>query len=112
MYKRTLNQYNDPTILKKYRQHRRILQQIKRKAKVSYYRNKCKDFKNDTRKLWSIINTITGKTKRKETVINELKINNIKTRNSKKMDFVTILPMLEKNLQVEYLQENMTLNIT
>ena len=73
-----------PTILKKYRKHRRILQQIKRKAKVSYYRNKCKDFKNDTRKLWSIINTITGKTKRKETVINELKINNIKTRNSKK----------------------------
>ena len=84
-YKQTLNHYNDPTILHKYRQQRRILQQIKRRAKVNYYRSKCKDFKNDTRKLWSIINSITGKTKRKETVINELKINNIKTRDSRRI---------------------------
>ena len=51
--------------LEKYKTYKRILQQVKRKTKLHYYRSRCKEFKNDTRKLWSLINTITGRTKKK-----------------------------------------------
>ena len=85
MYKLTLKQQSNPVVLENYKVHRRILQQVKRKAKVHFYRSRCKYFKNDTRKLWSVINSITGRTKKKETIINSLKINNIKTTNSRKI---------------------------
>ena len=85
LYKLTLQQGCSMSILDKYKTHRKILQQVRRKAKTNYYRSRCKEFKNDTRKLWNVINTITGRTKKKETIINSLKIDNMKTTNSKKI---------------------------
>ena len=38
-----------------------MLQKIKRKAKINHYQEKCLRYKNETRKLWDVINTITGK---------------------------------------------------
>ena len=38
-----------------------MLQRIKRKAKMNHYQEKCKMYKKETRKLWNVINTITGK---------------------------------------------------
>ena len=85
LYKLTLQQHCNMAVLDKYKTHRKILQQVKRKAKINYYRSRCREFKNDTRKLWNVINTVTGRTKKKETIINSLKIDNMKTTNSKKI---------------------------
>ena len=51
LYKLTLKPQSSPAVLENYKEHRRILQQVKRKAKLHFYRSRCKDFKNDTRKL-------------------------------------------------------------
>ena len=66
LYKMTLQKNSNSSILEKYQNHRKILQLVKRKAKTQYYRSRCKEFKNDTRKLWNLINTITGKTKKEK----------------------------------------------
>ena len=50
-----------------------MLQRLKRKAKMDHYQEKCKKYKNETRKLWDVINTITGK-KNRDTMIESLKI--------------------------------------
>ena len=65
LYIKMLKNKQDTSELEKYKNYRRILQKVKRKTKMHYYRSRCKEFKNDTRKLWSIINTITGRTKKK-----------------------------------------------
>ena len=75
LYIRTLKNKHDIAGLEKYKTYRKTLQQVKRKTKMHYYRSRCKEFKNDTRKLWSLINTITG----------SLKIDNIKTSNPSKI---------------------------
>ena len=62
LYIRTMKNKHDIAGLEKYKVYRKTLQQVKRKAKMHYYRSRCKEFKNDTRKLWSLINTITGST--------------------------------------------------
>ena len=85
LYIKMLKNKENTTDIEKYKAYRRILQQVKRKTKMHYYRSRCKEFKNNTRKLWSVINTITGRTKKKETIIESLKIDNIKTRNSTKI---------------------------
>ena len=85
LYIKTLKNAQDISGLEKYKTYKRILQQVKRKTKLHYYRSRCKEFKNETRKLWSLINTITGKTKKRETIIESLKIDNIKTTNSTKI---------------------------
>ena len=83
LYKKTIQQKHDTVALEKYKVYRKALQQVKRKAKTHYYRSRCKEFKNDTRKLWNLINTITGKTRKKEIIIESLKINNKKTTDPK-----------------------------
>ena len=85
LYISTLKNKHDITGLEKYKIYRKTLQQVKRKTKICYYRSRCKEFKNDIRKLWSLINTITGSTKKKETIIESLKIDNIKTSNPSKI---------------------------
>ena len=64
LYKRTLLEKSNPSTIEKYKAYRNMLQRIKRKAKIQYYRSRCKEFRNDTRKLWNLINTITGKIKK------------------------------------------------
>ena len=85
LYRQTLKPTCNQAAIDKYKAHRKILQQVKRKAKTDFYRSRCKEFKNDTKKLWNVVNSVIGKTKKKETIIQSLKIGNIKTTNSKKI---------------------------
>ena len=85
LYIRTPKDKHDIVGLEKYKIYRKTLQQVKRKTKIHYYRSRCKELKNDTRKLWTLINTITGSTKKKETIIESFKIDNIKTSNPSKI---------------------------
>ena len=43
------------------------------------------EFKNETRKLWNVINSITGRKKNKESMIESLKVGNVKTNDAKEI---------------------------
>ena len=46
-----------------YKDYNKSLRKIIRAAKHNYYHDKCAEFKSQTRKLWSLINEISGKKK-------------------------------------------------
>ena len=60
-----------------------MLQKVKRKAKMDHYQEKCKKYKNETRKLLNVINTITGKKINRDTMIVSLKIGKLITHDAK-----------------------------
>ena len=64
---------------------RNQLTRLKRRSKILYYQNLCLDYRNNSKKLWQIINEVSGKIKDKSSVIECLKINNIRTYSSKKI---------------------------
>ena len=60
-----LEQLSDTTKTNKYKAYRNQLQKILRKAKITYFREKCKEYKQDSRKLWKLIHAILNKTPHK-----------------------------------------------
>ena len=60
-----------------YKSYKKELQQIIRKSKELFYSQQCIDFKNNTRKLWNIINSVVKKTSNKQCVINQLKVGSV-----------------------------------
>ena len=77
LYKKHIADPNDQQKLDKYRTYRNKLQQVMRKAKEEYYKNKCKEYMRNLSKLWKVINKITHKMNDKSSAIEYLKINNI-----------------------------------
>ena len=67
----------------KYRTYRNKLKEITRKAKEKYYRDKCQEYRQNTSKLWKMVNRITQKERDKTNTIEYLKINNIDYYDSK-----------------------------
>ena len=53
------------------------MNKIKRAAKLVYYQQKCIDYKQNTKKLWGLINKINKKTVDKSTLIPKIKKDNI-----------------------------------
>ena len=45
---------------------------------MNYYKNKCVELKNNSKKLWNMINKISGKNKDKTSIIDYIKVDNIK----------------------------------
>ena len=62
----------------RYREYRKCLQKIIRKNKQIYLHNKCKEFRQNGRKLWQLINRIIGKERNKLNIIESLKVNIVK----------------------------------
>ena len=62
----------------KYLNYRNTLKKVKRRCKIDYYHNKCSEFRQNTKKLWKIINQVKGKCQDKSTIITCLKIDNVK----------------------------------
>ena len=60
-----LEQLSDTTKTNKYKAYRNQLQKILRKAKITYFREKCKEYKQDSRKLWKLIHAVLNKTPHK-----------------------------------------------
>ena len=60
-----LEQVSDTTKMNKYKAYRNQLQKILRNAKVTYFREKCKEYKQDSCKLWKLIHSILNKTSHK-----------------------------------------------
>ena len=60
-----MEQLSDISKANKYKAYRNQLQKILRKAKITYFREKCKEYKQDSRQLWKLIHAILNKTPHK-----------------------------------------------
>ena len=69
----------------KYRNYRNLLTKLECKCKLSYYKDKCKEFCSNAKKLWHIINTCIGKHSDKTNIINYIKVGNIDIYDSKQI---------------------------
>ena len=69
----------------KYKDYNNVLRKIIRYAKVQFYLNMCYKYKTQTKKLWKVINEIAGKHSNKSSLIEYLKIDNIKEFGAKKI---------------------------
>ena len=72
-----LEQLHDTKKTEKYKTYRNSLQKILRKAKTDYFNNKCKEYKNDSRKLWKLIHSIINKTNQINEGLTAVNINGI-----------------------------------
>ena len=75
LYQKSLS---DPKETTTYKQYMSVLRKCKRKLKLTYYQNKCIEFKHNGRKMWELINKINGKIKDKTCIIDYLTVDNIK----------------------------------
>ena len=55
---------------------------VKRYVKINYYKDKCFEFKNNSKKLWGMINNITKRNNDKTSIIEYIKVDNIEYYNS------------------------------
>ena len=65
----------------KYKRYKAQLQKIKRRAKQSYYRTQCIDFKCNTKKLWATMNSAVNRLSDKSSVIKALTVDGKKIDN-------------------------------
>ena len=79
LYKISINKKATEENKRKYKEYRGQLQRIKRQSKREYYQSKCKEYKKETRKLWTVINDITGRNIKKETMIEKLRLGDTTT---------------------------------
>ena len=68
---------SDPDCTNKYISYRNVLKKLLRHSKLNYFNNKCLEYKQNSRKLWQLINQVINKTTRKSQVINSLKVDNL-----------------------------------
>ena len=66
----------------RYKEYSRTFTKLKRHAKFKYFNDKCSEYRNDTSKLWKIINQISGKFNNKTSIIDHIKINKVRCYNS------------------------------
>ena len=69
----------------RYKHYRDALQKIKRRQKVEYYNSQCDRYKQNTKKLWNLINGVCGKLNDKSSSIAFITVNGIKHFDSKKI---------------------------
>ena len=87
----------------RYKQYHNVLKKGKRARRETYYVNRCYELRSNTKKLWSMINNITGKTKDKTCVISEISVDKIAHKNA--TDIVNILGEQFANIGKTYAQK-------
>ena len=85
LYYEILCSKSDDRVRSRYKDYTKTLQRVKRKAKFSYYENKCKSYRKNTKKLWGIINEICSTKNDKSCLIDCLKINDVLEYDAKKI---------------------------
>ena len=69
----------------RYKQYCNILKKAKWASRESFYVGQCYELKSNTKKLWTMINTITGKVNDKSSVIPKISVGNIEYTDAKKI---------------------------
>ena len=75
LYKKALQDNANVELWNKYKVYRNVLTGIKRRCKRDYYLQKCVEFKDNTKKLWRIINQMSGKLNDKSSIIDCIRVN-------------------------------------
>ena len=69
MYRSSLRKSCTSGEIAKYAAYKKTLRSTIRTAKRMYHTNKCEEYRNNSRKLWQVINEVIGKTRDKSTAI-------------------------------------------
>ena len=77
LYKQTLKKNCNQHCLDKYKKYNQLLSKVRRNAKHCHYLKVCKNFRNNTSKLWRVINEISGTLSEKTGIIDHITIDNI-----------------------------------
>ena len=85
LYKQTLHSHSTEEDASRYKAHQNLLNRVKRQVKTSYYIEKCKQYKTNTRKLWQVINQAIGKPCHKGSITPFITIDGVKMYNPKKI---------------------------
>ena len=85
LYKVILKPDHTEEDVMKYKAHRNIYNALKRTAKITYYQEKWKSYKQNTKKLWGLINETIKKTKHHSSIIPFITINGIKPIKAKEI---------------------------
>ena len=83
--KRTISKNCAIEDVNKYKAHRNLLNRVKQHAKKTYYIAKCNKYKNNTHKLWQVINQMISKQKHRGSLIPFITVNGIKTYDPKRI---------------------------
>ena len=81
MYKQVLNKPHDSAEYIAYKKYRNLYNNLRRKAKFQYTYNLISACRNDCKKMWGILNRITGKVSKKDTLPDEIIVNGTKVSN-------------------------------
>ena len=82
MYKNVLHLPRDNPEFIKYKNYRNIYKKVRRQAKFKYIDNLINIHRNDTKKLWTILNKLTGKKKNSSELPDEFIIDGVKQTNA------------------------------
>ena len=85
LYKDSLLKKGNQEVRNRYTRYRNLYQRLCRKSRMAYYKEKCKECKTNTKKLWTIINQVIGKTNNKMDTIEAIKVDNILKHNPKEI---------------------------
>ena len=81
LYKKSLTS-SDESLTIRYKEYRCCLKKLKRVSKIMYYKTECESNCSNSKRLWQIINKMSGKSSNKRNVIHHLTINGIREFNS------------------------------
>ena len=73
LYKELLTTKTDQA-KQKYTNYRNTLKKLLRHSRIKFIRDKCEEYKQNSRKLWELINRIVGKENNKKHVIDSIKV--------------------------------------
>ena len=76
LYKSSLRKQTSDIEIERYKSYRNKLKEIVRRAKEQHYRTKCQEFRQNTNRLWKLVNKLTHKTNDKTNIIEYLKLEN------------------------------------
>lgn len=106
LYKRSIGQNKTSDVYKKYIKYRNTYNKLKRLSKFKYYNDRINTFRNNSKKLWNIINTIIGKQRNKSGLPDYICTEGVKMYNPLNICnefctyFSTVGPNLAKNIPI------------
>ena len=67
----------DPDSVSRYITYRNVLKKLLRQSKLRYFNTKCLEYKQNSKKLWQLVNQVINKIQKKSQVIDSLKVDNL-----------------------------------
>ena len=99
LYKKSLIACNESSTIK-YKEYRSCLRKLKRLSKTMYYKNECETNRSNSKRLWQIIDKMSGKSSNKKNIVDHLTINGIREFNTSEItkEFVQHFSTIGSNM--------------